>query len=43
MEMYEKQNPFKLSDFVVMSNFLNVFLYKAVMGNLFGMYKYTLN
>ncbi|CAH1986182.1 unnamed protein product [Acanthoscelides obtectus] len=35
MEMYEQQNPFNLSDFVVMSNFLNVFLYRAVMGNLF--------
>ncbi|KAJ8948179.1 hypothetical protein NQ318_010452 [Aromia moschata] len=35
MEMYEQQNPFKLNDFVVMSNFLNAFLYKAVLGNLF--------
>ncbi|CAH1155824.1 unnamed protein product [Phaedon cochleariae] len=35
MEMYEQQNPFKLNDFVSMSNFLNVFLYKAVLGNLF--------
>ncbi|XP_072380057.1 ubiquitin-protein ligase E3B [Diabrotica undecimpunctata] len=35
MEMYEQQNPFKLSDFIVMSNFLNIFLYKAVLGNLF--------
>ncbi|XP_030752735.1 ubiquitin-protein ligase E3B isoform X2 [Sitophilus oryzae] len=35
MEMYEKQSPFHLSDFVAMSNFLNIFLYKAVLGNLF--------
>lgn len=40
MEMYEKQTPFKLSDFIAMSNFLNLFLYKAVIGNLFGMYIY---
>lgn len=40
LEMYEKQNPFKLTDFIVMSNFLNTFLYKAVMGNLFGKYKW---
>lgn len=36
MEMYEQQNPFKLSDFNAMSNFINIFLYKAVLGNLFG-------
>lgn len=36
MEMYEQQNPFKLNDFIVMSSFLNMFLYKAVLGNLFG-------
>ncbi|XP_056636344.1 ubiquitin-protein ligase E3B [Diorhabda sublineata] len=35
MEMYEQQNPFKLNDFIIMSNFLNIFLYKAVTGNLF--------
>nr|XP_023030496.1 ubiquitin-protein ligase E3B [Leptinotarsa decemlineata] len=35
MEMYEQQNPFKLTDFVAMSNFFNIFLYKAVLGNLF--------
>ncbi|CAG9759771.1 unnamed protein product [Ceutorhynchus assimilis] len=35
MEMYEKQKPFRLADFVAMSNFLNVFLYKGVLGNLF--------
>lgn len=38
LEMYEQQNPFKVSDFVVMSNFLNLFLYRAVLGNLFGKY-----
>lgn len=38
MEMYEQQNPFQLMDFIVMSSFLNMFLYKAVLGNLFGMY-----
>ncbi|XP_066246822.1 ubiquitin-protein ligase E3B [Euwallacea similis] len=35
IEMYEKQKPFRLADFVAMSSFLNVFLYKAVTGNLF--------
>lgn len=34
--MYEQQNPFKLTDFIVLSSFLNTFLYKAVLGNLFG-------
>lgn len=37
MEMYEQQDQFKLNDFVVMSNFLNVFLYKAVLSNLFDL------
>lgn len=36
MEMYEQQKPFKLNDFILLSNFLNMFLYKAVLGNLFG-------
>jgi ubiquitin-protein ligase E3 B len=36
VEMYEQQNPFKLTDFIVLSTFLNTFLYKAVLGNLFG-------
>ncbi|XP_043677000.1 ubiquitin-protein ligase E3B isoform X3 [Vespula pensylvanica] len=35
MEMYEQQDPFKLSDFITMSFFLNQFLYKAVLNNLF--------
>ncbi|XP_018332140.1 ubiquitin-protein ligase E3B isoform X2 [Agrilus planipennis] len=34
MELYEQQNPFKLSDFVILSNFLNIFLYKIVIGSL---------
>lgn len=38
MEMYEQQNPFKLTDFILLSNFLNIFLYKVVLGNLFGEY-----
>ncbi|KAF2900658.1 hypothetical protein ILUMI_05537 [Ignelater luminosus] len=37
MEMYEQQQPFKLSDFIALSNFLNVFLYNAVLGNLFDL------
>ncbi|KAK4876027.1 hypothetical protein RN001_012449 [Aquatica leii] len=37
MEMYEQQNPFKLSDFVAISNFLNMFLYSGVSGNLFDL------
>lgn len=36
MEMYEQQEPFKLNDFIAMSTFLNTFLYRAVLGNLFG-------
>jgi len=36
MEMYEHQDPFKLMDFIAMSYFLNQFLYKAVLTNLFG-------
>ncbi|KAK9513093.1 hypothetical protein O3M35_001362 [Rhynocoris fuscipes] len=35
IEMYEQQNPFKLSDYVTMSNFLNHFLYKGILTNLF--------
>lgn len=36
MEMYEKQDPFKLQDFVNMSLFLNMFIYKSIIGQLFG-------
>lgn len=35
MNMYETQDPFKISDFITMSYFLNQFLYKAVLNNLF--------
>ncbi|XP_066590975.1 ubiquitin-protein ligase E3B [Prorops nasuta] len=35
MEMYEQQDPFKLGDFITISYFLNQFLYKAVLNNLF--------
>ncbi|XP_049776175.1 ubiquitin-protein ligase E3B isoform X1 [Schistocerca cancellata] len=35
LEMYEQQKPFRLTDFVVMCSFLNNFLYKAILGNLF--------
>lgn len=34
MEMYEQQHPFKLSDFIILSNVLNIFLYKIIVGNL---------
>lgn len=36
MEMYEKQEPFRLQDFINMSQFLNMFVYKSIMGQLFG-------
>ncbi|XP_041977850.1 ubiquitin-protein ligase E3B [Aricia agestis] len=34
MEMYEKQEPFKLQDFVNMSHFLNMFIYRCIIGQL---------
>ncbi|XP_049867026.1 ubiquitin-protein ligase E3B [Pectinophora gossypiella] len=37
MEMYEQQNPFKLQDFINMSQFLNLFVYKSIMGQLFDL------
>ncbi|XP_045782566.1 ubiquitin-protein ligase E3B [Maniola jurtina] len=37
MEMYEKQDPFKLQDFVNMSHFLNMFIYKSIIGQLFDL------
>ncbi|CAH0406320.1 unnamed protein product [Chilo suppressalis] len=37
MEMYEQQEPFKLQDFVNMSLFLNMFVYKSIMGQLFDL------
>lgn len=36
--MYEQQHPFKLNDLTLMSSFLNVFLSKAILSNLFGMF-----
>jgi hypothetical protein len=36
LEMYEQQKPFRLTDYVNMSTFLNHLLYKGVSGNLFG-------
>lgn len=41
MEMYEQQEPFKLQDFINMSLFLNVFVYKTVMGQLLGEFIYN--
>lgn len=35
LEMYEQQKPFRLTDYVNMSTFLNHFLYKGILGNLF--------
>ncbi|KAG7198934.1 hypothetical protein KM043_015746 [Ampulex compressa] len=43
MEMYEQQEPFKLSDFVTVSYFLNQFLYKAVLNNLFDIKSVSVN
>lgn len=43
MEMYEQQEPFKLQDFVNMSQFLNMFIYKAIMGNFFDLKNLTSN
>nr|XP_032513418.1 ubiquitin-protein ligase E3B [Danaus plexippus plexippus] len=37
LEMYEKQDPFKLQDFVNMSQFLNMFIYKSITGQLFDL------
>lgn len=36
IEMYEQQAPFELTDFVVLSNFINVLLYKTIHGHLIG-------
>ena len=36
IEMYEQQNPFKLTDFINMANFLNQFMYRGILNNLFG-------
>lgn len=34
--MYEQQKPFRLEDFVLMSDFLNQFAYKGILEELFG-------
>ncbi|XP_014204707.1 ubiquitin-protein ligase E3B [Copidosoma floridanum] len=39
VEMYEKQDPFKLSEYVDMSYFLNYFLYKSITNNLIDLEK----
>lgn len=36
IEMYEQQKPFILRDYILMSSFLNIFLYKGISQNLFG-------
>ncbi len=36
MEMYDQQDPFKLSDYVTLSNFLNMFLYRSIYNQLIG-------
>lgn len=36
IEMYELQKPFVLRDYILMSSFLNIFLYKGISQNLFG-------
>lgn len=43
LEMYNQQKPFKLTDFVAMSSFLNHFLYKALLQNLFDVRNLNLN
>lgn len=37
MEMYEQQEPFKLQDFINMALFLNMFVYKSIMNQLFDL------
>jgi len=36
IEMYEQQKPFVMRDYILMSSFLNIFLYKGISQNLFG-------
>lgn len=36
IEMYENQVPFKITDYIGLSYFLNNFLYKAIQSNLVG-------
>lgn len=35
IEMYEQQKPFVIRDYILMSSFLNIFLYKGISQNLF--------
>lgn len=34
--MYEQQKPFVMRDYILMSSFLNIFLYKGISQNLFS-------
>uniref|UniRef100_A0A1B6DG25 Ubiquitin-protein ligase E3B n=1 Tax=Clastoptera arizonana TaxID=38151 RepID=A0A1B6DG25_9HEMI len=43
IEMYEQQQPFTLNDYIVMSTFLNLFLYKGILNNLFDIKSATTN
>lgn len=36
IEMYEQQKPFVMRDYILMSSFLNIFLYKGISQNLFS-------
>ena len=36
MEMYDQQEPFKITDYITLSNFLNLFLYRSIHNQLFG-------
>lgn len=42
IEMYEQQTPFRIGDYVLMSNFLNQFAYKAVLGGQLGLRQHSL-
>ncbi|XP_034250724.1 ubiquitin-protein ligase E3B [Thrips palmi] len=37
MEMYDQQEPFKITDYVTLSNFLNLFLYRSIYNQLFDL------
>ncbi|VVC29410.1 IQ motif, EF-hand binding site,HECT domain [Cinara cedri] len=39
IEMYEQQKPFILRDYILMSSFLNIFLYKGISQNLFDIHE----
>lgn len=36
IEMYEQEKPFVIRDYILMSSFLNIFLYKGISQNFFG-------